>query len=169
MEPQHLGYEPIIENWAFGIRNSNKDKDDKTPNYINVLIDKIKLFFKENLQHIRDEFKETIPTVDVNLVKSCLNLCNILLGICKEQVQMDKLTAFEADNYVSMVLIFSFIWSAGGNLHDNSRLKFSQYIKSKILKHFSGFPFEGEVYDYYADFTKKEFRPWMELVNEFKY
>ena len=164
-----MGYEPIIENWAFGIRNSNKDKDDKTPNYINVLIDKIKLFFKENLQHIRDEFKETIPTVDVNLVKSCLNLCNILLGICKEQVQMDKLTAFEADNYVSMVLIFSFIWSAGGNLHDNSRLKFSQYIKSKILKHFSGFPFEGEVYDYYADFTKKEFRPWMELVNEFKY
>lgn len=68
-----------------------------------------------------------------------------------------------------MVLIFSFVWSAGANLHDSSRGKFSQYIKGKILKHFSGFPFEGEVYDYYCEFQKKEFRPWNELVTEFKY
>jgi dynein heavy chain len=68
-----------------------------------------------------------------------------------------------------MVLIFSFVWSAGANLHDSSRGKFSQYIKGKILKHFSGFPFEGEVYDYFCEFQRKEFRPWIELVTEFKY
>ena len=68
-----------------------------------------------------------------------------------------------------MVIIFSFIWSAGANLHDSSRNKFSQYIKGKILKHFSGFPFEGEVYDYYCDFSRKEFKPWSELVTDFRY
>lgn len=86
---------------------------------------------------------------------------------------LDKMSNFDADMACSMVLIFSFIWSAGANLHDspkdNSRIRFSQYIKGKILKFFSGFPYEGEVYDYFIDFEKKEFHPWTELVKEFKY
>lgn len=68
-----------------------------------------------------------------------------------------------------MIFIFSFIWSAGGNLHDSSRPKFSQTIKSKILKILSGFPFDGEVFDYYINFEKKEFRPWTDLITEFKF
>jgi dynein heavy chain len=35
------------------------------------------------------------------------------------------MTPYEMENYVSMVLIFSFVWSAGANLHDSSRTKFS--------------------------------------------
>lgn len=73
-----------------------------------------------------------------------------------------------------MVFVFSFVWSVGANLQDNprenSRTKFSQYIKNRILKNFSiNLPYEGEVYDYYVDFNKREFRPWSELVTEFKY
>jgi|NOAtaT_7_FD_contig_41_3611280_length_2765_multi_2_in_0_out_0_2 hypothetical protein len=56
-----------------------------------------------------------------------------------------------------MVLLFAFVWSAGGNLQDNprnnSRVKFSSHIKGKILKILSGFPIDGEVYDYYPDFV----------------
>jgi dynein heavy chain len=54
---------------------------------------------------------------------------------------------FDVDSACSMVLIFAFVWSAGANLHDsikdNSRVRFSQHIKGKILKFFSGFPYEG--------------------------
>lgn len=67
------------------------------------------------------------------------------------------------------MFIFSFIWSAGGNLHDSSRQKFSQVIKGKILKILTGFPFDGDVFDYYVNFEKKEFRPWTELITEFKF
>ena len=42
------------------MRESYKDKDDKIPAYVNILIDKIRLFFKDNLNVIRDEFKEII-------------------------------------------------------------------------------------------------------------
>lgn len=54
---------------------------------------------------------------------------------------------FDADASCSMVMIFSFVWSAGANLYDgikdNSRVKFSQHIKTKILKFYSSFPYEG--------------------------
>lgn len=74
-----------------------------------------------------------------------------------------------------MVFIFAFIWSAGANLYDNpkdnSRTKFSQSIKAKLLKLSSGFsfPYEGDVYDYYANWEERSFKPWNELVTEFKY
>lgn len=86
---------------------------------------------------------------------------------------IDKLTQYEYDNYFNMIFIFSFIWSAGGNLNDdsrmNSRVKFSQFMRQKFLKVYSSFLFDGEVFDYYIDFQKKEFRRWTDILPEWKY
>jgi dynein heavy chain len=97
----------------------------------------------------------------------------VLFEELTEVHNLDKMSTADADVACSMVLIFAFVWSTGANLQDNpkdnSRLRFSQHIKGKILKFFNGFPYEGEVYDYYIDFQKKEFHPWTELVKDFKY
>ena len=37
------------------------------------------------------------------------------------------------------------------------------------MKIFNGFPFENEVFDYYINFEKKEFKLWSELITEFKF
>jgi dynein heavy chain len=75
-----------------------------------------------------------------------------------------------------MIFIFSFIWSAGANLFDNpanpkdsSRARFSSVSKNKFLKILTTFPYEGDVYDHYLNIEKKEFRPWSDLVTQFKY
>ena len=47
--------------------------------------------------------------------------------------------------------------TAEANFHSILIIKY-RYIKGKILKLFSSFPFEGEVYDYFINFEKKEFR-----------
>lgn len=56
-----------------------------------------------------------------------------------------------------MIFIFSFIWSAGGNIFDdpkdNPRAKFSNYVRSKIIKIYMGL--DGEVYDCYPNFEEK--------------
>jgi len=69
---------------------------------------------------------------------------------------MEKLSTNDAANLTTMLFIFSFIWSCGGNLHDNqrdnSRLKFSTQLKTKIFNIHNGFPFDGDIYDYYIDF-----------------
>lgn len=54
MEPLHLGWEPLIDTWAISFRDKYKEKDDKVPTYINNLIEKIRIFFKENLSYIRE-------------------------------------------------------------------------------------------------------------------
>lgn len=37
------------------------------------------------------------------------------------------------------------------------------------MKIVNGFPFDGDVYDYYIDFQKREFRQWTEMVPEWTY
>jgi len=56
------------------MRESYRDKDEKIPNYVELLIDKIEHFFKDNIKVIREEFKEIVPTTVNNLLKSLLNL-----------------------------------------------------------------------------------------------
>jgi len=68
-----------------------------------------------------------------------------------------------------MNVIFSFIWSAGANIFDDSRKEFSQQIRGKILKIMSGFPFEGDVYDYWPNWETKTFNNWNSKVTEFNY
>jgi dynein heavy chain len=132
----------------------------------------MKALFRDNLDMIRKNCKENIASVNVNLVQSCINLVEVLYDQMKESYGNDihKLSSYELDNLVNMILIFSFIWSAGGNLTDNpkdNRDFFSREIKQKVLKLLQTFPIEGEVYDYYIDFKLKEFRPWSERVKEF--
>lgn len=84
MEPHHLGWEPILETWGYGMKEIHRDKDNKVSTYIVSLIDKVRIFFRENLPVIREEYKESIPSTDNNMLKSCLNLCQIMLNMCRE-------------------------------------------------------------------------------------
>ena len=175
LDSEQLGWENILETWAYFFREREKDKEkDHVPPYINLLIEKVRNFFRDNFPFLRNKCKEMIPSADINMVSSCLNLINVMFQEFKEKVaHIDKLSNFDIENYINMIFIFSFIWSAGANMHDNprdnSRINFSQHIKTKILKIFSGFPFEGEVYDYFIDFTKKEFKPWKDKVPSWSY
>ena len=74
MEPVHLGWEPVLDHWGFGFMERNKDKDDKVPTYITCLIEKVRTYFKENFTFLRGKCREIIPSVDNNLIQSCLNM-----------------------------------------------------------------------------------------------
>jgi len=84
---------------------------------------------------------------------------------------VEKLEKPDLELNMNLILIFSFIWSIGGNLYDgmpwNSRQKYSQFIKSKILKIYTSFPFEGDIYDYFIDFERREFKAWNDVVPDF--
>lgn len=101
MEPVHLGWEPIIDTWAIRFRESlNKDgakSDAKPPVYVTALVDKVRSFFKDNFKFLRGECKEIIPTVDNNLVASCLNFVEICYAECCETYNFDKITPNEAE------------------------------------------------------------------------
>lgn len=116
-----------------------------------------------------------IPSSDTNLVQAFMNLVTVsfksLCDCLQGKEKLEKLEKNDLELYFNLILIFSFVWSVGGNLYDgapfNSRAKYSQFIKSKILKIYTSFPFEGDVYDYFIDFEAKEFKNWNDVVPNF--
>lgn len=110
-----------------------------------------------------------IPSVDNNIINSCLNFISILFEELKQIYQLNSINPNEAKELCAMVYIFSFIWSAGANLHDDSRKKFSIEVKQNIFKYFNGFPYNDEVYDFFPNFKEKKFVKWDEMITPYKY
>lgn len=80
-----------------------------------------------------------IPSVDMNLVQSCLNLINALLD--PDKVELKKAAAPE--KIVVVYFIFAFIWSFGANLQDDYRPKFNRFLRLKIASLYTEFPDAG--------------------------
>ena len=99
------------------------------------------------------------------LVDECLVELTAALGSLEE---LKMCTAMEIDMYFNLMVVFSFVWAAGGNIYDslinNGQNKWSKTIKSKIMSFYTNFPFEGDVQDYYVDWKHREFRHWKELI-----
>lgn len=114
---------------------------------------------------MREECKEIVPSVDANLVTSCLNLLEAFLT--SENLDLKKVVS--PDKVVMVYLIFSLIWSLGANLYDASRKNFHRFLKFKIATLYSDFPEQGEIYDYGIDLTTHRFIPFMDQVPTFEY
>jgi len=79
--------------------------------------------FKKLLPFVRENCKEIIETVNVNLVASCLNMIQAFMT--EDTLEKLKKTAVYPEKMVLTYIVFSLIWSLGANLHDTSRKKFS--------------------------------------------
>ena len=82
---------------------------------------------------------------------------------------IDKLkkSAVYPEKIVMTYVVFSLIWSLGANLHDSSRKRFSEALKSEIMPVMPEFP-DGDVYDYGIDSMVK-FAPWTEQIPDFHF
>ena len=191
LEPMHLGWEPIIDTWATQFEEQEDeevDKDKKPGVKDNIkkdygnrkdygkeyakligpivkhLKDFIKTFFNPS-SNIRDKCKEMIPSVDINLVRSCLNVFTALI----DPESLDLKKKENPEILALLLFLFSFIWSFGANIHEGSRKEFNQLFKYKMTSIYTEFPETGEVYDYFVDTEKQQFVPWSQLVPEFEY
>lgn len=185
IDSNQLGWEPVVDTWCYFFKEKNLDMSAEmiAANthplcvQVNNLVTRFKDLFADQYTFLRKECKEIIPSSDVNLCQSFLNLTtvmfNSLVDFAGGRDKLEKMEKADLELYFNLILIFSFIWSVGGNLFDgqpwNSRQKYSQFIKSKILKVFTSFPFEGDIYDYFIDFENKEFKAWNDVVPEFVY
>ena len=123
-----------------------------------MIVKHVENIFEKLLPFVREQCKEIIETVNVNLVSSCLNMIQAFMN--EETLEKLKKTAVYPDKIVLTYIVFSLIWSLGANLHDTSRKKFSDSIKAEIMNILPEFP-DGDVYDYGIDSMTK-FAPWTE-------
>ncbi len=138
---------------------------------VQPIVKHLKDFIKHYLDPrngIREKCKEKIPTVDCNLVRSCLNLFTCLIDPDRRD-GVDLKKRENPETLALMMFVFSFIWSFGANIHENNRKDFNQFIKYKINSVYSDFPDTGEVYDYYINTETQQFSSWNEILPEYVY
>jgi dynein heavy chain len=146
------------------------------PAYFEKVFTVIKNTFDEKLAKIRAETREEIPSVDINLVTSCLNLFKVLYneyklmqGVKKEK---KKFSDTEMEAFLVNLFIFSFYWSVGGNLEDSvtykSREKFNREMRVFFGQMSQTLP-KGDIYDSIFDLEKRKWEDWKTLVTPFTY
>ena len=183
LDENTLEYGVILETWWVNFQEHEKEyaleKDPKKADNYEIAGSFVKLYelvnkiFSEHLPTLRVKCKEMIPTVDINLITNCLKLVDALwYDYRAQQLQpgdkKGEMKEAEQEHFLSMIFIFSFIWSVGGNLNDESRPKFNEEMRINFIKICTGLP-DGDLYDYYIDLQSRKFKPWTNLVTDFRY
>merc|ERR1719171_3456206 len=169
LEFVHLGWEQLIHTWK-------EDNLPELPNYA-LNIHKWCLSMCEVcLPFIREECMEApgIPSFDVTLVASLLKLINTYIclrnGIPRtsDEAKSNKTDA-QQDKLVRMFVLYSVVWSLGGNLHDSSRTKFQNFVKPKFKTFCPDFPEHEDLYQISVDAENVSFVRVHDIVPDFEY
>jgi dynein heavy chain, axonemal len=175
IEPHHVGYIPIIETWCLnykqkmskifdedGAKKNMKERVDQYLKNIDKLTNDLKNLIPKFLIHIRNECKEKIPSSDVNLVNSCLNLITCFFN--PEVINPNAANVEELCNYY---MAFSLIWSLGANIDDGSRASFAKLAREVFLKMSINFDM-NDIYDVFVN-ENGVFSRWAEKKETYKY
>jgi dynein heavy chain len=147
LEPVHLGWKPQIESWSekFAVKYPLL-----APNLGKWAID----ICTAAIPFIRDECQEApgIPSMDANLVQSFLRMMTTFISERHQIVPVgeeERKPMKSEDDEKKLAAIYcamSAIWSLGANLHENSRKKFTTFIRPYLDKFCIHLPASGDLY-----------------------
>lgn len=156
LEPVHLGWKPLIESWKLKAANFINNE------YIEFIITTVMAFINKLLPKVRT-YKEAIPSVDNNLVASCLRLIQLFLN--KDRIKLED-KEMDSNRVITNYVAFSVVWSIGANVHHEDRSKFSFHMRSELKEHENDFMGEIDVFEQGIDPKTHKFQKWEEQINE---
>ena len=171
LEPRYLTWFPLAQTWMA----NNEQRIAGITELLTPLLEKT---VDSTLVFLRKKCKEHFASMDVNLVTTCMKMMEAHMYLPADQRvewQAEYFADFPepgADGFEDLFklhFVFSFIWSLGGNIDDESRPKFDQHFRSIAGDIGVELPEEGLVYDYMVDNKTRTFVSWEEIVPEFQY
>ena len=173
MEPHHVGLLPIIKSWVLNYQEklrkmleeelekpSTKNKCEQYIAQVDVIGNELEKYIPRYISLVREKCKEKIPSVDINLAQSCLNIIS-----CFYQPDIIKPEAANINDICNYLMAFAIIWSIGANLEDKSRNPFAKDIKSKfnlLNVNFNDF----NIYDVCINITNATFDRFFDKVSD---
>ncbi|GLC56009.1 hypothetical protein PLESTB_001054700 [Pleodorina starrii] len=180
MEPSALGLEPLLDSWLARLPPGVAEHRRLLADIFNGLV-------PEGLRVLRRSLKETVATVNNNLVSSCFGLMDSLLKAFERGEGQDPPTAEERAAQAAMLpslMLFSVIWSIGASCDKAGRPVFDEWFRRQVAESEalaplaaagSMLPGTGTVYDWVYDITGSctdtgapGWVGWMATVPEFK-
>eukprot|EP00392_Amoebophrya_sp_AT5.2_P005332 g5341.t1 len=170
MEPVHLGWKPLVHEWALNFADYN-------PKWAKLLQPVIEKFCAHLLPFYREELKEPtgLDTLDNQIVHSFLKFVTTFVsakhGIfsAEEDGLSDKPPEL-TQKHVKLYCVFACIWTLGGNLHEKSRPKFQEHMRPEFEKFLGPGVLPDASKDMFSlcvDDEKVEFQPIGEIVSEY--
>ncbi len=128
MEPSSLGWRPLVKSWMNTLPQTLNDQNKK------IINDMFERFVDPCLQMLRKGgLKELVATSDSNLVKSLMNLLDCQFDKFQDAKKFGYFDAKEVGNWLEGMFIFALIWSLGGNLNSDSRIKFDYFVRHLLV------------------------------------
>jgi dynein heavy chain len=161
----------LIESWL------NKLHQGLGP-YSKELKQLFERYLQPALDYLRKEnIKEYVPSVNPNLVMSCLNLLDSLFSEFDPKKQPAQLSKddvaqklLKIPHLIEPYFIFSIVWSVGATCDNDGRKLIDTFLR-ELMHTFNfshEFPKDGLIYDYMFDQENHEWVGWMSTIPEFK-
>lgn len=151
-----LGYLPYVRSWL--------PKFDSMSPELEAFLYKL---FEEKLvlglTWMRENGKESIPTVDIQVTAS---LCSLFEALFTSENGVDLGDPFDdLKLIVELVFAFSFAWSIGGSLDGESLKQFSKYCMELFVNVRPPVSF----FDSYVDIRERSWKSWDSIIPSFEY
>jgi dynein heavy chain len=160
LEPVQLGWEPLIDTWF------ERMEEEIPEPHLSTLVGHVRAVCQTMLKVIRKKCKEVVPSVDANLIQSCLRLLHTFLG--EKGLDLKKASLPNPVKAVSTYMTFCIVWSLGANLQDASREVFAKELQACLKPRFPELP-DGDVYSYGIDTELHKLENWEEQIPSFTY
>jgi dynein heavy chain len=105
MEPHRMGWNPIFESWK------NKLPTSFTEDHIKVINELMDWIAQPAIDHIRGHAIEVSPTLDQNLIMSCLKIWRSMLTIFDDEKKFEEFDKKVVIQIIDCTFLFSCIWS----------------------------------------------------------
>lgn len=128
LEPISLGIQPLVDSWL-ETRLSESVKTKKT--LMATLKKLFEAYLEPCLEFVRRSCHEIVQSINNNLAKSLMNILSCFFDLYRDteykKVSPEEIEILE--NSVESMFLFALIWSAGATGDEESRDKFSIYLR----------------------------------------
>ena len=161
LNQETVGWRPVAKSWVQALPD---EIPQTTKDHIWWLLDK---YVDVGLHAVRTQCKETIPSVDINLVQSLLSLFQSIFST-ENGMQFKTSTEEDLTILANLVFVFSYAWSLGGNLTIETQEAFDAVMREQF-ESLVPIPGAQTMFYYYVDLQDKVFRKWVDVVPEYTY
>ena len=143
---------------------------------------KIKELLVISLKFVRENCKEIIPSIDLNLIQNCLDFfesnffmflehLNSRIQFIKNKKAKEKFfNDLDIKEHIFLLFGYSLTWSIGGNLTKNSKSLLNKKLRMEIVKNSQNiFKNCFSIFDFFYNFETFEIENWKNKIIPYKF